>query len=275
MDLTNLQDLTIALKLAGLKPNKDLGQHFLIDSDALEGMVETAKLCERDTVLEIGPGVGTLTVELLKRAEKVIAVEKDNRFVSILRGQFPQLEIHQQDFRSFNLDRLPVGYKVAANLPYYITSSIIQALLTSTNPPRSITILIQKEVAERITAQPGQMSVLAFSVQYFAKPKLIQIVPRTSFWPSPEVDSAVLQIDVRRQPFFKADPKTLFRLVKAGFGEKRKQLKNSLAGGLNLNTSSVNDLLQSANISPTARAQELSLEQWHKLYEQARGKMLL
>lgn len=275
MDLTNLQDLIIALKLAGLKPNKDLGQHFLIDRSALECMVETANLSRRDTVLEIGPGVGTLTVELLKRAGRVVAVEKDSRFVGMLQSQFPKLELHEQDFRHFELATLPVDYKVVANLPYYITSSIIQALLTSANPPHSITILIQKEVAERITAQPGQMSVLAFSVQYFARPKLIQIVPRTSFWPSPEVDSAVLHMDVRRQPFFEADPKTLFRLVKAGFGEKRKQLKNSLAGGLNLTTSSVNDLLQSAGISPTARAQELSLEQWHKLYEQVEDKMLL
>ncbi len=268
MDLTNIKDLRTALKLAGIKPNKELGQHFLVDQLVLDKIINSADLTETDTVLEIGPGIGTLTAALVQRTNHVIVVERDHRFVSVLRSQFPGATVVEEDFLSYDLSRLS-NYKVVANLPYYVTSKIIHALLNTDSPPRSITVLVQKEVAERIVARPGQMSVLAFSVQYYGQPKLIDIVPASSFWPAPEVDSAILHIDIRSQPAFNADVKSLFKLVKAGFSERRKMLKNSLAGGLRLDSDTVSTLLIKSSLAQTARAQELSLGQWQDIYQQA------
>lgn len=271
MDLTNLSDLRMALKLAGIKPNKELGQHFLIDRPALNKIVAAARINADDTVLEIGPGVGTLTASLVEAAGQVVVVEKDAHLADILKSRFPTIEVVAQDFMKFDLSALD-DYKVVANLPYYITSKILQALLTAQQPPRSITVLVQKEVAERITAEPGQMSVLAFSVQYFGCPQIIDLVPAASFWPAPEVDSAILHIDLGNKPAFAADQQSLFRLVKAGFGERRKMLKNTLAGGLQIDSRLALDLLTAASISPTARAQELSMVQWQALYDQAKTR---
>lgn len=271
MDLTNLDNLRAALKIAGLKPNKDLGQHFLIDRAALDKIIEAADLSPGDTVLEIGPGVGTLTAELAEKAGRVIAIERDNRLAEILGRQFPGAEIVEADFLDYDLSHLD-SYKVVANLPYYITSKIIQALLTAVRPPTSLIVLVQKEVAERIVARPGRMSVLAFSVQYYGRPKLVDIVSSSSFWPAPEVDSAILHVEIDPQPAFAADAKRLFKLVKAGFGERRKMLKNSLAGGLQVSPDVVSTWLATASISQTARAQELSLAQWQKIYGQALEK---
>lgn len=268
MDLTNLKDLRAALKLAGIKPNKELGQHFLVDRTALDKIIDAARLSKDDTVLEIGPGIGTLTLALVKKANHVIAVERDQRLVSILRSQFPSADVIEEDFLNYDLSRIS-NYKVVANLPYYVTSKIIQTLLSADPSPSSITVLVQKEVAQRIVAQPGQMSVLAFSVQYYGQPKLVDIVPASSFWPAPEVDSAILNINIRPQPAFKADGKLLFKLIKAGFGERRKMLKNSLAGGLQLTTEAVTTWLDESSVSQSVRAQELSLEQWQKIYQQA------
>jgi 16S rRNA (adenine1518-N6/adenine1519-N6)-dimethyltransferase len=161
---------------------------------------------------------------------------------------------------------LPVGYKVVANIPYYLTSALLRLLIQSPNPPSLLSLLVQKEVAQRIVSAPGQMSVLALSVQYYAETSLVGQVERHKFWPPPKVDSAILQIKLRRKPAFAADHQKLFRLAKAGFGEKRKQLKNSLAGGLNISTELALKLLQDAKLPETARAQELSLEDWKRLY---------
>ncbi len=271
MDLTNLSDLRMALKLAGIKPNKELGQHFLIDHTALNKIVTAARINADDTVLEIGPGVGTLTATLIEAASQVVVIEKDAHLADIIKSRFPTIKVVAQDFMKFDLSALD-NYKVVANLPYYITSKILQALLTAQHPPRSITVLVQKEVAERITAAPGQMSVLAFSVQYFGHPQIIDLVPAASFWPAPEVDSAILHIEIGSQPAFAADQQSLFRLVKAGFGARRKMLKNTLAGGLQIDSRLALDLLTAASISPTARAQELSLVQWQALYDQAKTR---
>lgn len=267
MDLTHLPDLKLALKLAGLKPNKLMGQHFLIDRPVLERIVKTADLKSDDTVLEIGPGLGVLTDELVRRVKKVIVIEKDPNFTRILKSKnHTNLEVIDGDFLTADLSKL-VDYKVVANLPYYITSAAFKKLLQTDNRSITITVLVQKEIAERITAQPGQMSVLAVSVQYYSQPKLVEIVPAASFWPPPKVDSAILKIDVFDQPVFAADDKKLFRLIKAGFGEKRKMLKNALAGGLAIDTTKASQLLAAAKISPTARAQELSLNDWQRLYD--------
>jgi 16S rRNA (adenine1518-N6/adenine1519-N6)-dimethyltransferase len=171
----------------------------------------------------------------------------------------------EQDIMAFDVSSLPAGYKVIANIPYYLTSKIFRLLIENANPPSVMSMLIQKEVAERITAPPGKLSILALSVQYYGRPAITKIVERHKFWPPPDVDSAVLRVDLTGAAF-PADRHQLFRLIKGGFGEKRKQLKNSLAGSFNLSSELTLSLLKTARIEPTARAQELDLKAWHGLY---------
>lgn len=269
MDLSRIEDVRTALKLAGIRPNKALGQHFLVDAASLESIMAAAKPDKNDTVLEIGPGLGVMTQPLTRQAGQVVAVETDPILADLLRRDAPaNLKVVEQDFLPFDLTALPSGYKVIANLPYYLTSKIMRLLLESSNPPSVMSVLVQKEVAERITASPGKMSVLAFSVQYYGRPEIVAMVERHKFWPSPDVDSAVLRISLKG-PAFAADTAKLFRLVKAGFGEKRKTLKNALSGGLNLSPDLVIALLETANIVPLARAQELDVASWQRLYQGA------
>ncbi len=275
MDLSRAQDVRTALQLAGIRPNKKLGQHFLVDAPSLQAIVAAAELGSDDTVLEIGPGLGVMTRVLADTAKRVVAVETDGILAELLRRDAPpNLEVIQEDILRFDVSQLPAGYKVIANVPYYITSKIFRLLLESANPPSVMSVLIQKEVAERIVAKPGHMSLLALSVQYYGQPEIVKMVERHNFWPAPKVDSAVLRVRVT-SPAFPADPARLFRLMKAGFGEKRKQLKNSLAGGLKCSVEQSAGLLETASLAPTARAQELALADWRQLYEAALAAELL
>lgn len=276
MDLTNKDDLLTAMRLAGIKPKKGLGQHFLVDREALEMIIRAADVNSSDTVLEIGPGLGVMTTILVKRAEKVVAVEADETLAALLDKDHPEnLQVASEDILKFDLRQMEPGYKVVANLPYYITSKILRMLLEHENKPKQMSLLMQKEVAERIVARPGQMSMLALSVQYYAEAKIEGIVERWKFWPAPEVDSSVLAVTLHKKPAFKAEPAKLFRLMKAGFGEKRKQLKNSLAGGLNTSVEFAAGMIHEAKLPPTARAQELSLKDWERLYNVAMKRNVL
>lgn len=253
-------------------PKKSLGQHWLRDRDVLAHIADCAEITPSDTVLEIGPGLGTLTSELLGRAEKVVAVEFDPDLARKLPGQFPgkNLEVLNEDILSFDLTRLPAGYKVAANVPYYITSKIVQRLMTSTNRPSIAVLLVQKEVAERIAAQPGDMSILAVSAQVYAEAYLGDVVPAELFTPPPKVDSQVVVLKTRATPLVSLDEeKHFFRMVKAGFSAKRKKLRSSLSGGLAISKPEAEKLLSSAGISPDARAEDLSLEQWRELAQRS------
>lgn len=275
MDLSRVEDVRTALKLAGIKPNKGLGQHFLVDKPSLEAVMDAAFPGPDDTVLEIGPGLGVMTRPLTRAAGHVVAVETDPVLAGLLRRDAPSnLEVVEHDILQFNLTGLPPGYKVIANIPYYLTSKLLRLLIEGPHPPSLMSLLIQKEVAERIIAGPGNLSILALSVQYYGKPELVRVVERHKFWPPPDVDSAVLRVTLTG-PAFPADPQALFRLIKAGFGEKRKQLKNALAGGLNLGPEFAAGLLKSAKIAPTARAQELDLRAWERLYRAATKHNLL
>jgi 16S rRNA (adenine1518-N6/adenine1519-N6)-dimethyltransferase len=267
MDLTRVDDLRTALKLAGIHPRKGLGQHFLIDRQSLELIIDSARPEGNDTVLEIGPGLGVMTQPLTQRVGKLVAVEADVVLAELLRRDAPSnLQVVEQDIMEFDFSSMPKGYKVIANIPYYLTSRLIRLLLENKNSPSVMSLLIQEEVAQRIVAKPGKMSILALSVQYYAEATYIQVVERHKFWPAPAVDSAIILIKMRDKPIFDADIPQLFRLVRAGFGEKRKQLKNSLAGGLNLSSELATSLLLDSNIPITARAQELSFDQWERLY---------
>ncbi len=263
--MASRSDLIAQISQAGIEPKKSLGQNFLVEPTVLEQIVETAELIADDIVLEIGPGLGFLTQYLLNKTEHVIAIEADRRMVGRLRGLYPKAQITHGDFLQENLTDMK-DYKVVANLPYYITSLIFRKLLNAPQRPKSITALVQKEVAERICAPVGKLSMLALSIGYFGEANYIDTVSVRDFVPAPKVDSAIIHIKVYDQPVFVADEKQLFRLIKAGFGEKRKMLRNALAGGLQLMPDVVVDILESAGIAPTARAQELSLTDWSRLY---------
>lgn len=246
-------------------PKKSLGQHWLKDRAVLAHIADAAEIRPTDTVLEIGPGLGTLTSELLRRAEKVVAVEIDDDLAAKLPGQFPgtNLEVVHQDILGFDLTRLPADYVVVANVPYYITSKIIQLLMTAEHKPRRVVLLIQKEVAERLAAEPGELSILAVSAQVFAKVSLGDVVPAAMFTPPPKVDSQVVILETRPAPFLRElDERAFFRVVKAGFSAKRKKLRSSLSGGLQLSKREVEALLNDAHISPDSRAEDLSLDEW-------------
>ncbi len=276
MDLSQLEDLRIAMRLAGISPNKGLGQHFLIDKDALMTVVAAAELQPDDTVLEIGPGLGVMTNLLTSSCKSVVAVEADRALAELLaKDAASNLDVRSEDILHFDLSQMGESYKVVANLPYYLTSKIFRLLLENSNPPTVMSLLVQKEVAARVVAKPGQLSILALSVQYYAQARLVGVVERHKFWPAPKVDSAILQIVRRPKPAFEADTTKLFRLIKAGFSEKRKQLKNALAGGLNASVDMTGQLLVQAKLNPTARAQELSLNDWEKLYRAAEKQRLL
>jgi 16S rRNA (adenine1518-N6/adenine1519-N6)-dimethyltransferase len=249
-------------------PKKSLGQHWLKDRDVLIHIADQAEITKNDTVLEIGPGLGTLTSELLKRAGAVVAVELDGELAAKLPGQFPgtALEVINQDILSFDLTGLPKGYVVVANVPYYITSKIIQVLTTSSNPPRTIVLLIQKEVAQRIVAQPGDMSILAISAQVYAEVKLGDVVLAKMFTPPPKVDSQVVVLTMRTTPLVDAaHTKHFFRVVKAGFSSKRKKLRSSISSGLHISKPDAEVLLKKAAINPDHRAEQLSVDDWLRL----------
>jgi 16S rRNA (adenine1518-N6/adenine1519-N6)-dimethyltransferase len=246
-------------------PNKSLGQHWLKDRLALEHIADCADLKSDDVVLEIGPGLGTLTSELLRRSKKVIAVEYDSELARKLPGQFPgkDLTVVHSDILSFDLSTMPTGYKVVANVPYYITSKIVQMLMTADNKPSTVVLLIQKEVAERLAAKPGDMSILAISAQVYADVSLGDVVPAELFTPPPKVDSQVVILRTRSQSLLGGmGEKEFFRVVRAGFSAKRKKIRSSLAGGLGESKTTIEQYLERAAISPDTRAEDLSLGQW-------------
>lgn len=264
-------DVRSVLKRYGLRADRSLGQNFLEDSTALESIVEAAELKPSDTVVEVGPGLGSLTRYLAASTQSVVAVELDRRLI-------PPLEAVLSPFSNVRivhgniLDLTPGDliesqqYVVVANIPYYITSAVIRHLLENAVKPRRIVLTIQREVAERICAEPGDMSLLALSVQVYGIPRIVAKIPAQSFFPSPSVDSAVLVVDTFNEPQIKPDNlDTFFKLIKAGFSQKRKTLRNSLSKGLHIPSTEALDWLTRAGIDPMRRAETLSIEEWELL----------
>lgn len=249
--------------------NKALGQHWLNDETSLQAMLTGAHITGQDTVLEIGPGPGALTQLLVKTAKQVVAVEFDINLAHELPRRVPaqNLKVVQQDILQFNLTTLPAGYKVVANIPYYLTSKLIRVLCESQNPFSRATLLIQREVAGRVCADPGDMSLLSVSTQFYCQTSLGPVVKAELFTPPPKVDSQILQLTMRSKPLFEnVDAKLFFRVVKAGFAQRRKTLLNSLSGGLHISRQAAAQLLKNAGIDPGTRAQNLSLADWYNLY---------
>lgn len=259
------------------KPKKSLGQNFLKDTAIIEKIIQVSEIKPDDFIIEIGPGLGILTEKLVQKAKKVIAIEIDSHLVQELRNKFKNcqnLEIINADILKINLPELleknnitAFEYKVIANLPYYITSPIIRLLLEAKYQPKEMILMVQKEVAERITARPGEMSILSVSVQYYASAQKLFDVKKESFSPIPEVDSSIIKIKPYSPNKNKNETKIFFSLVKAGFSSRRKTLANNLFSSLKINKRKIENYLESLGLYPMTRAQELSLENWEKLAE--------
>jgi 16S rRNA (adenine1518-N6/adenine1519-N6)-dimethyltransferase len=275
MNYSSIPPLNAAavLKRYGLRADKSLGQNFLQDHFALEKIAQAAEITSDDCVLEIGPGLGSLTRYLAVSARQVTAVELDPDLLGPLKAVLtphPNVRIVHGDILELKVADLVdhPGYIVAANIPYNITSAIIRHLLESEPKPRRIVLTIQKEVAERICAAPGDLSLLALSVQVYGKPRIEARIPAGAFHPVPNVDSAVLRIDIYEQPLIHDEIlSTFFKLIKAGFIQKRKTLRNSLSSGLHIKPQDAESLLAKANIDPMRRAETLSIEEWKRLCE--------
>ena len=269
------------LRQSGLKAKKRLGQHFLVDEDVLECILSAAELSHGDIVVEVGPGLGILTKRLAETASEVIAVELDSKLVSMLikrMGPFPNVRIIHADILKIapqqlledylTTPELGQGYKVVANLPYYITSPILRHFLEAWLKPSLMVIMVQKEVGEAIAANPGKMSLLAVATQFYSKPTVITYVPAKSFYPPPKVDSVVLRLDIHPNPPVEvSDVNGFFDIVNCGFKSRRKQLRNSLAQALGIPPTQVASLLERAGIEAKRRAETLSLEEWRELWQ--------
>ena len=267
--LYNIKHLTVLAEQYSLRPSKEFGQNYLISQGAIATIVKTAELSTTDVVLEIGPGFGVLTFALLPHVGRVVAFEIEQKLLPYWKG-------FEGDFDNLSLvwgnatKTVPqfidnIGpYKVVANVPYQITSQIFRLFLEAEKPPEHMVLMVQKEVAQRVCAKPGDMSLLAVSVQYFGVPKMVKKVPNTAFWPTPRVDSAILSIShiTKKSPEQRA---AFFRLVKVGFSNKRKQLWHNITHGLGLSGDQVKKVLQDVTGNAKIRAQELSVDQWELL----------
>jgi 16S rRNA (adenine1518-N6/adenine1519-N6)-dimethyltransferase len=268
------------LKQWNLQPSKGLGQNFLTDRAALDKIVAAAELTPEDIVLEVGAGLGTLTRRLARKAGHVVAVELDQRLIPVLQSvlfDMDNVTLIQGDILALDPAALidaasiqyPVSsfqYKVVANLPYYITSAVLRHLLEASLKPQRLVLTVQREVAERIVAQPGQMSLLAVSVQFYGRPRQLFRIKPGSFFPPPSVESAVVRVDLHvTPPVHTADTGVFFRVVRAGFAQRRKQLRNGLAAGLGRSPGEVAAKLTLAGVDPRRRAQTLSLEEWTRV----------
>jgi 16S rRNA (adenine1518-N6/adenine1519-N6)-dimethyltransferase len=265
-------------RIYDIKPRNSLGQNFLVSLEVYKKIVASAKIKKDDVVLEIGPGLGFLSAELLKSAKKVIAVELDEKIVKVLElalsaHNIDNLEIINANILDFNPSSLVNDYKIVANLPYNISSVFLRKFLSTENKPKSLTLMLQQEVVERIVAGPGKHSLLSLSVQYYSQAKYIDTIKKENFWPQPKVNSAILHLkrkEAEEISLSREEQKLFFRLLKFGFSAKRKKLVNNLAGALQIDNKMVETKMQAVDIDISIRAQALSLNDWQKLFAQLR-----
>ena len=273
-DLTNIRELRNLLYTHHMQPNKSFGQNFLIDRATLQRIIEAAEINAGEQVLELGAGTGVLTRELARHARRVVAVELERDMLSLLAEttrNFANVELIERNL--LYVDPAAIfgaeAYKLVANLPYYITAPTFRHFLESANPPRLLVVMVQYEVAQRIVAAPGDLSLLGVSIQFYGKPDIVAHVPARAFYPAPKVDSAILRVDLKDEvPLAHKQRDSFFRLVQAGFSERRKQIHNSLARGLHRKDAEVQAWLNAASIDPGRRAETLSIEEWLQLWHQ-------
>lgn len=271
-----------------IKPSRSKGQNFLINEKVYDDIVAAAEIKSDETVLEVGPGLGFLTERLAANCKKLLAVELDDKIFNYLQVKkisqnLDNLELLNNDILKLRIkDVLPGKYKIVANLPYNITSIFLRTFLESDFRPELLVLMLQKEVAERITAGPGEMSLLALSIQYFAHAEIVEIVPSADFYPAPEIDSAVIKITPHPRHSLangegikgRGVDILFFRLARIGFSAKRKMLKKNLANGLKISVQETEKALQSVNLDLKIRPQDLSLENWKDLFAKLRNFML-
>ena len=266
-------NVSALLRDFGLSPKKGLGQNFLVDPESLRKIIQVADIPPGALVLEVGPGLGSLTRGLAQVARKVIAVELDEELLPLLAqvlAGYQNVEVVKGDILEIDPPHLmgESGYLVVANIPYYITSALIRHLLSPEMKPARIVLTVQKEVAERICAGPGDLSLLALSIQVYGEAKKVLSIPAGAFYPAPKVDSSVVRVDLYPHPIIASEQlDEFFKLARAGFGQKRKTLRNSLSAGLHLPPDRVAALLLSTGIDPGRRAETLSLPEWKGLTE--------
>jgi 16S rRNA (adenine1518-N6/adenine1519-N6)-dimethyltransferase len=273
LDLTNMRDLRSLLIAHGIRPNKAFGQNFLIDRSVLKKILEAAAIEPSDEILEVGAGTGVLTRELAQHAGRVVAVEIERDMLKLLEettGSYTNVELVARNL--LQLDPVAVfaqrPYKLVANLPYYITAPTFRHFLESGNPPYLFVVMVQLEVAQRIVAAPGDLSLLAVSIQFYGQPRIVARVPANAFYPAPKVDSAILQVDIRPQMLLTQQERdSFFRVVQAGFSERRKQLHNSLTHGLHYKNGLIRSWLADADIDASRRAETVSVEEWLRLWK--------
>ncbi|MFA7286129.1 MAG: 16S rRNA (adenine(1518)-N(6)/adenine(1519)-N(6))-dimethyltransferase RsmA [Patescibacteria group bacterium] len=262
---------TELLRQYGVMPKKKFGQNFLVDDEVYDSIMTAAAVQSSDTILEIGPGVGSLTERLVAKANRVVAVEIDRELVTVLRERFAavsKLEVCEGDILAKPLKAFNVAapYRVVANIPYNITAALIRKFLSDDVQPLSMTLLVQREVAERIVAAPGKMSLLGLSAQLYATPVFVRSVPRESFYPPPSVMSAVVHFSlVHSYPFSDVPEAFFWRVAKMGFAGRRKQLQTNIRAGFQLSREACDAIFKKSNIAERARAQELTVLQWHTL----------
>jgi len=274
IDLTNVRELRHLLSAHGMRPNKSFGQNFLIDRSVLQKIVDAAEIEASDQILELGAGTGVLTRELVRHARRVVAVELERDMLTLLAKttrNYPNVELIARNL--LFLDPTEVfgeePYKLVANLPYYITAPMFRHFLESANAPHLIVVMVQQEVAQRIVAVPGDLSLLAVSIQFYGRPQIVAHVPAGAFYPAPKVDSAILRIDVHDQvPLSIEERNRVFRVVQAGFSARRKQLHNALTSGLHQKNEDVRAWLAAAHIDPSRRAETLSIGEWIQLWRE-------
>jgi 16S rRNA (adenine1518-N6/adenine1519-N6)-dimethyltransferase len=259
-------------RLFAINPERSKGQNFLISSQIYDDIVSAADLSPSDEILEVGPGLGFLTVRLIKQAKRVVAVELDKDLFTYLQTGLKvvdnsKIELINQDILRFNpAEKFFNDYKVVANLPYNITSIFLRSFLSCKQAPQVMVLMLQQEVAIRIVAKPPKMSLLAVSVQHYSQAEIVRLVEADNFWPRPRVDSALIKLVIKKKKFSQQEDKEFFRLVKIGFSAKRKMLRNNLAGGLQLNSNQIISAFSKTGISKQARAENLSLENWYRLF---------
>jgi len=282
MNLSKLSSIKKLCKECGIRPNKKFGQNFLVPSaweNILNKIIVQAELKKSDLVLEIGPGFGALTFELVKHAGQVVAVEKDKRLAEFLINSKKQLINNKKNLEILQGDVLKIknfdlfknykikNYKIISNLPYQITSPVLWRFLhKEKHKPELMVLMVQKEVAERIIARPGKMNILSVMCQFYSQPKIIAFVKKENFWPMPEVDSAIIKLKInRRSKALPCSEKDFFRLVKIRFSAKRKMLKNNLSAGLKIPAGKIEDALNKIGLNKKVRAQDLGIDDWVKL----------
>jgi 16S rRNA (adenine1518-N6/adenine1519-N6)-dimethyltransferase len=267
-------------RLIGINPKRSKGQNFLINERIYNDIIKAADLKSSDEVLEVGPGLGFLTVKLKKEVARVVAVELDDELANYLKIGFgasdeEKVKVVNLDILKFNLKQeFPENYKIVANLPYNITSIFLRMVLSGNCRPELLVLMLQREVAERIIASAPDMSLLALSIQYYADASIIKNVAAGNFWPEPKVESAIIKIVVRAEKHDAATDKLFFRMAKAGFSAKRKMLKNNLVGGLKIESEIIINTLNKIGLDIKVRAEDLSLADWHKLFAELSAFMV-